>query len=89
MILPALLAISAPLLVGFLLGIKSVRRIVDGSYLERPDDGLLFMSNAGAAWDNAKKLIEKGSGKGSEAHKAAGCRRHRRRSVPKILLDRL
>ena len=70
MILPALLAIAAPLLVGFLLGIKALGGLLMGVILS----GLmmaLFMSNAGAAWDNAKKLIEKGSGKGSEAHKAA------------------
>jgi len=70
MILPAVLAIAAPLLVGLLLGIKALGGLLMGVILS----GLmmaLFMSNAGAAWDNAKKLIEKGSGKGSEAHKAA------------------
>ena len=70
MILPAMLAIAAPLLVGMLLGIKALGGLLMGVILS----GLmmaLFMSNTGAAWDNAKKLIEKGSGKGSEAHKAA------------------
>ncbi len=72
MILPAVLAIAAPLLVGFLLGIKALGGLLIGVILS----GLmlaLFMSNAGAAWDNAKKYIESGNygGKGSDAHKAA------------------
>ena len=72
MILPAVLAITAPLLVGLLLGIKALGGLLIGVILS----GLLlalFMSNSGAAWDNAKKYIEDGNfgGKGSEAHKAA------------------
>jgi len=69
---PGLLAILIPPLVGFLLGPYAVGGFLAGMILV----GQLlavFMSNAGGAWDNAKKLIEDGSygGKGSEAHKAA------------------
>lgn len=72
MILPAVLAIAAPLLVGLLLGLKALGGLLIGVILS----GLLlalFMSNTGAAWDNAKKYIESGvhGGKGSDAHKAA------------------
>ncbi len=72
MILPAVLAIAAPLLVGMLLGMKALGGLLIGVILS----GLLlalFMSNTGAAWDNAKKYIESGvhGGKGSDAHKAA------------------
>ena len=69
---PGLLAIFAPLLVGFLLGPYALGGFLAGMILT----GQLlavFMSNAGGAWDNAKKMIEDGlyGGKGSEAHKAA------------------
>jgi K(+)-stimulated pyrophosphate-energized sodium pump len=72
MILPAIIAIVAPLMVGMLLGIKALGGMLIGVILS----GLLlalFMSNAGAAWDNAKKYIEDGNhgGKGKDAHKAA------------------
>ena len=72
MILPAVIAISAPLLIGLLLGVKALGGLLIGVILS----GLLlalFMSNAGAAWDNAKKYIEDGNhgGKGKDAHKAA------------------
>ncbi len=72
MILPAVIAIAAPMLVGLLLGIKALGGLLIGVILS----GLLmalFMSNTGAAWDNAKKYIESGAygGKKSEAHKAA------------------
>ncbi len=72
MIVPALIAILAPLAVGLLLGIKALGGLMIGVILS----GLLlalFMANAGAAWDNAKKYIEDGKfgGKGSDAHKAA------------------
>ena len=72
MIIPAIIAIAAPLLVGLLLGIKALGGLLIGVILS----GLvlaLFMANAGAAWDNAKKYIEDGNhgGKGSDAHKAA------------------
>jgi K(+)-stimulated pyrophosphate-energized sodium pump len=69
---PGLLAICAPLLVGFLMGPYSLGGFLAGGILT----GQLlavFMANAGGAWDNAKKMIEDGiyGGKGSEAHKAA------------------
>ncbi|HLC91060.1 MAG TPA: sodium-translocating pyrophosphatase [Candidatus Nanoarchaeia archaeon] len=72
MILPAVIAVVAPLAVGMLLGIKALGGLLIGVILS----GLLlalFMSNTGAAWDNAKKYIEQGNfgGKGSDAHKAA------------------
>jgi len=72
MIVPAIIAIAAPLAVGMILGIKALGGMLIGVILV----GLLlalFMSNTGAAWDNAKKYIESGKfgGKGSEAHKAA------------------
>jgi len=69
---PALLSILAPILVGFLLGPYALGGFLMGAVLS----GQLlavFQSNAGGAWDNAKKSIEDGlyGGKGSEAHKAA------------------
>jgi K(+)-stimulated pyrophosphate-energized sodium pump len=72
MILPAVIAIAAPLAVGMILGIKALGGLLIGVILS----GLmmaLFMSNAGATWDNAKKYIEDGNhgGKGKDAHKAA------------------
>ena len=71
MILPGSLAILAPPLVGFLLGPQALGGMLGGSLIT----GVLLalmMSNAGGAWDNAKKYIEKGhmGGKGSPAHKA-------------------
>ncbi len=72
MIIPAIIAVVTPLAVGLLLGLKALGGLLIGVILS----GLLlalFMSNTGAAWDNAKKYIEKGNfdGKGSAAHKAA------------------
>ncbi len=72
MIVPGVLAVAAPLVVGILLGTEAVGGMLAGSLVT----GIMmaiFMSNAGGAWDNAKKYIENGShgGKGSEAHKAA------------------
>ncbi|MBT4539065.1 sodium-translocating pyrophosphatase [Candidatus Woesearchaeota archaeon] len=72
MIVPAVIAVSAPLLVGLLLGLHALGGLLIGVILS----GLLlalFMANAGAAWDNAKKYIEDGNlgGKGKDAHKAA------------------
>ena len=69
---PGVLAIMAPLLVGFILGPYALGGFLAGMILV----GQLlavFMANAGGAWDNAKKMIEDGiyGGKGSEAHKAA------------------
>ena len=72
MLLPGLMAVIVPLLVGILLGVESLGGLLAGALVT----GVLmaiFMSNAGGAWDNAKKYIEEGQhgGKGSEAHKAA------------------
>jgi len=74
MIVPALIAVLAPLLVGFLLGAEALGAMLLGSIIT----GLLvalFMTTGGAAWDNAKKHIEDGAygGKGSAAHRAAVC----------------
>jgi K(+)-stimulated pyrophosphate-energized sodium pump len=74
MILPGLIAIVAPVAVGFLLGPAMLAGLLAGS-LAVGAAMALFMANAGGAWDNAKKYIEKGylkgHGKGSEAHKGA------------------
>ena len=72
MMLPGLLAIAAPLAVGFILGPLALGGLLVGSLV----CGFLLavtMANAGGAWDNAKKYIELGNfgGKGSNAHKAA------------------
>ena len=72
MLLPGVIAISTPLLVGFIGGIQMLAGVLTGVTAS----GVvlaIFMSNTGGAWDNAKKMIEGGvaGGKGSEAHKAA------------------
>ncbi len=72
MILPGLIAVTAPVLVGFVGGTHMLGGLLAGVTAS----GVLlalFQSNAGGAWDNAKKFIEAGhhGGKGSEAHKAA------------------
>ncbi len=72
MVAPGITAVAAPVIVGFVLGPHSLGGMLAGSMLV----GVLlalFMSNAGGAWDNAKKMIEEGilGGKGSDAHKAA------------------
>ena len=72
MILPGVLAIVAPVIVGFILGPEALGGLLVGSIAA----GALLaitMSNSGGAWDNAKKYIEAGhhGGKGSDAHKAA------------------
>jgi K(+)-stimulated pyrophosphate-energized sodium pump len=72
MVLPGLVALASPVIVGTLLGPSSLGGMLAGATLS----GVLlalFMANAGGAWDNAKKLIEEGQmgGKGSDAHKAA------------------
>ena len=71
MILPGVLAVSAPVVVGFVLGPEALGGMLAGATVT----GVLlaiFMANAGGAWDNAKKYIEKRpGGKGSDAHKAA------------------
>ncbi|MGP1349090.1 MAG: sodium-translocating pyrophosphatase [Stomatobaculum sp.] len=72
MIIPALLAVIVPILTGLLLGCEGVVGLLGGVSVTGFAMAV-FMSNAGGAWDNAKKYIEKGNfgGKGSESHKAA------------------
>jgi len=77
MVLPGVLAVSSPVIVGFIFGPETLGGLLAGVTV----CGVLmaiFQSNAGGAWDNAKKMIEEGVtvngetiGKGSEAHKAA------------------
>jgi K(+)-stimulated pyrophosphate-energized sodium pump len=71
MILPSLLAIIIPVLTGLLLGIAGVMGLLAGG-LTTGFVLAITLNNAGGAWDNAKKYIEKGNlgGKGSDAHKA-------------------
>ena len=74
MILPGIIAVFAPVLVGFVLGPAALAGMLAGG-LAVGATLSLFMANAGGAWDNAKKFIEKGGlpghKKGSDAHKAA------------------
>ncbi|MBI4878322.1 MAG: sodium-translocating pyrophosphatase [Planctomycetes bacterium] len=72
MILPGILAVATPVLVGWVLGLPALGGMLAGATVT----GVLmaiFMANAGGAWDNAKKYIEAGhhGGKGSAPHKAA------------------
>ncbi len=72
MVLPGLIAVIAPVLVGFVLGAEALGGLLGGALISSVLLAL-FMANAGGAWDNAKKYIEGGNlgGKGSDAHKAA------------------
>lgn len=74
MVVPGLLAVLVPLVVGSVpfLGTKALGGVLAGSLVSGVCMAI-FMSNAGGAWDNAKKYIEKGAfgGKGSDTHKAA------------------
>jgi K(+)-stimulated pyrophosphate-energized sodium pump len=72
MVLPAMIAVISPILIGFVLGPKALGGLLVGVIAT----GFLLaiqMANGGATWDNAKKYIEDGNfgGKGSDAHKAA------------------
>lgn len=72
MMIPGLMAVFTPLVVGFTLGTEALGGLLAGALVT----GVLmaiFMANAGGAWDNAKKYIEEGhhGGKGSDSHKAA------------------
>ncbi len=72
MMLPGLMAVLSPIILGLLLGAEALGGMLSGALVT----GVLmaiFMANAGGAWDNAKKYIEEGNhgGKGSESHKAA------------------
>jgi len=71
MILPGVLAVSAPVVIGFGIGPEALGGMLGGALLS----GVLLalmMANAGGAWDNAKKYVEKGNlgGKGSDVHKS-------------------
>jgi K(+)-stimulated pyrophosphate-energized sodium pump len=72
MLLPGILAIVVPILVGILLGPEALGGLLAGAIASGVMIAL-FMANGGGAWDNAKKYIEAGNfgGKGSDAHKAA------------------
>lgn len=71
MVLPAVLAILIPVVVGVVLGVAGVLGLLAGS-LATGFTLAIFMANAGGAWDNAKKMVEEGNfgGKGSPCHKA-------------------
>ena len=71
MIVPSLLAIAIPIVVGITLGVSGVLGLLVGG-LSAGFTLAVFMANAGGAWDNAKKMVEEGNfgGKGSFAHKA-------------------
>jgi len=72
MLLPSLLAIAIPVLMGLVFGVPGVMGLLVGG-LASGFVLAIFMANSGGAWDNAKKYIENGNlgGKGSDAHKAA------------------
>ena len=72
MIVPGVLAVLAPLVIGLLLGAESLGGLLAGALVSGVMMAI-FMSNSGGAWDNAKKYVEEGhhGGKGSETHKAA------------------
>jgi K(+)-stimulated pyrophosphate-energized sodium pump len=69
---PGLLAVLSPVILGFLFGAESLGAFLAGSILTGQLLAVM-LSNAGGAWDNAKKFIEEGNygGKGSESHKAS------------------
>jgi K(+)-stimulated pyrophosphate-energized sodium pump len=71
MIKPGLVAFFAPIVVGALFGLEALGGFLAGSLIVGVPLAI-FMANAGAAWDNAKKYVETGAlgGKGSKAHKA-------------------
>ena len=72
LLLPAAIVILTPIILGFALGLEALGGFLAGAILVSQLMAV-FMSNAGGAWDNAKKYIEQGhfGGKGSDAHKAA------------------
>jgi len=72
MLLPSLLAIAVPVAVGLIFGVAGVVGLLMGG-MTTGFTLAVFLNNAGGAWDNAKKFVEKGNfgGKGSETHKAA------------------
>ena len=72
MIVPGVIAVAAPIVVGKFMGVEALGGLLAGALVAGVMMAI-FMSNAGGAWDNAKKYIEGGAhgGKGSESHKAA------------------
>ena len=72
MLIPGIMAVASPLAVGIILGPQALGGLLAGSLVTGVMMAI-FMSNAGGAWDNAKKYIEDGNhgGKGSEPHKAS------------------
>ena len=72
MVVPGLIAVLAPIATGMLLGVEALGGLLAGALVSGVMMAI-FMSNAGGAWDNAKKYIEGGAhgGKGSDPHKAA------------------
>jgi K(+)-stimulated pyrophosphate-energized sodium pump len=72
MVVPSLLAVITPILIGLLFGVPGVFGLLAGG-LSTGFVLAVFMANSGGAWDNAKKYVEEGhlGGKGSNAHKAA------------------
>ena len=72
MVVPSLMAVAVPIVVGLILGVAGVMGLLAGT-LVCGFAVAIFMANAGGAWDNAKKYIETGKfgGKGSDAHKAS------------------
>ena len=72
MLLPGIIAVSAPVIVGFGLSPESLGGMLGGGLIGCVSMALM-MANSGGAWDNAKKFIEKGNlgGKGTDTHSAA------------------
>lgn len=72
MLVPGIMAVAAPIVMGLLLGAAALGGMLAGALVTGVMMAI-FMSNSGGAWDNAKKFIEDGAegGKGSDAHKAA------------------
>jgi len=72
MMVPSLLSLLIPVIVGLIFGVPGVIGLLVGT-ITSGFALAIFMANAGGAWDNAKKYIEEGhfGGKGSESHKAA------------------
>ena len=82
LVTPGILAVLAPIAVGFGLGVTALAGFLAGA-IGAGTLMAVFLANSGGAWDNAKKLVEDGhhGGKGSPAHEATDHRRHRRRPV--------
>ena len=81
MVVPSLLAIACPAIVGLILGVPGVLGLLTGG-LSTGFALAVFMANAGGAWDNAKKYVEEGNlgGKGSEGTQGHRRGRHRGRT---------